>query len=458
MTTKRLTPMLAFGLLALACQQDARGVELDLDRTVALAIAQNPGLQSAADRREEVASQIRQARADAFPQLTLVASWDRSRNPSLLNSKDFEEILGQFPGGVFRPSEQTLHTTQVQISQALFTWGKIGAAVELAELATKAVSAQIDTAVLDTTLAAVRAYFDLRSSRAALAVIELQEEARRAALAVVQARFNAGDATRLELLRSEAALAEVAPAVARTRGSVAVAESGLRAVLGLEPGVPIVTVEAPESLPRSLPSPETLVAAALSSRPELTDLRFQEEARHRQRRVIQADGRPSAELTGSWGRQARVLENLDDPLFADWRVGIGVRWEVSDGGRRRAQVAQVNSQLRQLQWQQREMRSAVAFQVEQAWHAAHAATASWRAAEFAARAAREASRIARENYEQGVALQADLLDAQQREIEASVLAVTSFYEALTRQAELNRAMGLLPTDRWPAEDPEGVHS
>jgi len=433
----------------------ALGIELDLSRTVELALAQNPGLQSAADRREEVASQIRQARADAFPQVNLVSSWDRARNPSLLNSKDFEEFLKQFPGGAFRPAEQTLYTTQVQVSQPLFTWGKIGAAIELAELATKAVSAQIDGATLDTALTAVRAYFDLRSSRAALQVIEFQEEARRVALEVVQARFAVGDATRLELLRAEAALAEVAPAVARTRGAVAVAESALRAVLGLEPGEPISVPERAEKPPKDLPPSELLVATALMRRPELSDLHFQEEARLRQQKVIQADGRPNADLTGAYGRQARLADNLTDSLFADWRVGVVLRWELFDGGRRRAQVAQVGSQIRQLRWQQREARSAVAFQVEQTWHATFAATSSWQAAEVAARATREASRIARENYEQGVALQADLLDTQQREIEAEVLAVTSFYEALVRQAELNRAVGLLPTEPWPDAAPEG---
>lgn len=446
------------GLLALAAVVSAApvdAIELNLNRTVELALAQNPGLQSAADRREEVASQIRQARADAFPQLTLVSSWDRARNPSLLNSKDFEEFLKQFPDGTFRPAEQTLYTAQVQVSQPLFTWGKIGAAIELAELATRAVGAQIDGAMLDTALSAVRAYLDLRSSRAALRVIELQEEAREAALEVVRARFAAGDATRLELLRAEAALAEVAPAVARTRGAVAVAESALRAVLGLEPGVPISVPDTPEQPPRTLPPSEVLVGAALMNRPELSDLHYQEEARERQRRVIQADGRPNADLTGAYGRQARLADDLTDSLFADWRVGVNLRWELFDGGRRRAQVAQVGSQIRQLRWQQREMRSTVAFQVEQAWHAAVAAAASWQAAEVAARATREASRIARENYEQGVALQADLLDTQQREIEAEVLAVTSFYEALSRHAELNRAVGLLPNEPWPDTVSEG---
>lgn len=444
MSKARWIGLLLLGSMA-ASGGVADGVELDLARTVELALAQNPGLQSAADRREEVATQIRQARADAYPQFTLISSWDRSRNPSLLNSKDFEEFLKQFPDGAFRPSEQTLHTTQLQFSQALFTWGKIDAAVELAELATKAVSAQIDAAILDTALAAARAYFTLRSSHAALGVIELQEEARRAALAVVQARFEAGDATRLELLRAEAALAEVAPAVARTRGAVAVAESALRAVLGFETGEPILVPATPELFPRVLPPSEFLVESALARRPELADLHFQEGARDRQRRVIRADGRPAADLNGSYGRQARLVEDLGDPLFADWRLGVILRWEVFDGGRRRAQIAQVGSQIRQLQWQRRELRSTVAFQVEQAWHAAFAAASSWQAAEVAARASREASRIARENYEQGVALQADLLDAQQRETEAEVLAVTSFFEALIRRAELNRAVGLLPT-------------
>ncbi len=68
----------------------------------------------------------------------------------------------------------------------------------------------------------------------------------------------------------------------------------------------------------------------------------------------------------------------------------------------------------------------------------------------AAAAAREARRVARESYEQGVALLTDLLDAQRQEAEAQLLEVEAFYDARIQAARLARALGQLPTEEWAA--------
>jgi hypothetical protein len=74
--------------------------------------------------------------------------------------------------------------------------------------------AQIAAARLDVGLAAAEAYYDLLAAREALTVGVFQERVRGESLTVVQARYDLGDATRLELLRAEASLAEVTPTIA----------------------------------------------------------------------------------------------------------------------------------------------------------------------------------------------------------------------------------------------------
>ncbi|MGB5892342.1 MAG: TolC family protein, partial [Thermoanaerobaculia bacterium] len=83
------------------------GEVLELDQVVALALERNPGLQAVEERRDEVQAGVQEAWADAYPQLAFRSSWGRSRNPSLLNSPDFEEIIEQFPD--FSPAVQDLY-------------------------------------------------------------------------------------------------------------------------------------------------------------------------------------------------------------------------------------------------------------------------------------------------------------------------------------------------------------
>lgn len=441
----QMAPLLAAGAIVAV---PAGAAELSLERAVALALAQNPGLKAVEEQRSEVAGGIREARADAFPQLALTSAWSRSRNPSLLNSPDFDEFLENFPGGEFTPREQELSSVGMEVTQPLFTFGKISAAVDLAEQVAEVTEAQIDTARLDTALAAAQAYYQVLAAREALATVEQQERSRRESLEVVQARFDIGEATRLELLQSQSTLAQLLPDLAAAQGELEQTQAALRTVLDLPPGEPL-ELEAAEPAAVAAPGvPElpTLLEIATERRPELADLTLQQLALESQQQVTRAEGRPQLELTGRYGRQAREAENLPEALFQDWIVVVGMRWEFLDGGRRQGQIAQLESRQRQLEWQQRDLLNLIRLELEQARTDYQTALARRRAAEISAGAAREAARVAEESYREGVALQADWLASQQREIEAELVLVDAYYDTRIEAARLARALGYLPTE------------
>ena len=218
---------------AVASAHPAVALEVDLGSAVATALERNPGLKAVEERSTEVAAGIAEARADAYPQLAFLTSWSRSRNPAFLNSPDFEDLLDLFPEGGFEPGVQQLNNLSLELSQPLYTFGKVGAALEVARKVAGFTDAQIATARLDTALAAAEAYFEVLATRQALVTVEEQEKARRESLAVVEARFEIGEATRLELLQSQATLAELLPALATADGRLAEARARLRGVLGL---------------------------------------------------------------------------------------------------------------------------------------------------------------------------------------------------------------------------------
>jgi outer membrane protein len=421
-------------------------VEVDLTAAVDLALAQNPGLQAVEERRREVEGGITEAKADAYPQLALTSSWSRSRNPSLLNSPDFDEFINQFPGGRFVPREQELKSFGLEISQPVFTFGKVGAAVDLAHQVADVAEARIDTERLDVALSAAEAYFQVEAARRALETVAEQERARREFLAVIQARYDIGEATRLELLQSQATLAELQPSLVSSQGALEQARARLRAVLGLPDGEPL-EVRPPAEQAELPPAPPgaALLRQALERRPELRDLELQAEALLSQQEVTRADGRPQVEFTGLYGRQARVVDNLSNSLFDNWFFSLGMRWEFFDGGRRRGQIAQLESQRRQLALERRDRVLQVRLEIEESVAEYETARARLMATDVAARAAREAARVAQDSYQEGVALQADWLDAQQRETEAEIRLVDARFTARIQAARLLRALGSLPT-------------
>lgn len=427
----------------------AGATELDLERTVELALARNPGLKAVEERRSEVQGGITEARADAWPQAAMTSAWSRSRNPSLLNSPDFDEFIENFPGGTFEPREQELSSVAVEVTQPIWTFGKVGAALDLARTVADAAEVQIDAAQLDVALEAAEAYYRVLAAREAVRTVEEQEEARRESLGVVQARYDIGEATRLELLQARSTLAELLPELASAEGRLDQAEAALRTVLSLPVGEVLELTPPPR--PASFaeaPALPSLLDVALERRPELRDLELQELVLEDRQRVTRADGRPQIEFTGLYGREARDVRDLGERLFDDWAVAVGMRWEFFDGGRRRGELLQLESRQRQVEWQRRDLAQRIRLELEQVRTEYETARARLQATRIAATAAREAHRVAQESYREGVALQADLLGAQQRETEAEIVLVEAAYDTRIQAARLARALGYLPTEDW----------
>ena len=420
----------------------------DLDAIVALALGENPGLKAQEERRSEVRGGVREARADAFPQWSVSTGWDLSRDPSLLNSADFEDIVASFPGGDFEPARQELFNLKTEIRQPLFTWGKLGAAVRLAHTVEEVTEAQIGKVRLDTALDAAVAFYQILTAELQITTLESQQRLREKELEVVRARLELGDATRLEMLRAKASLAQVRPGLEAARGDLSVAQSRLRRALGQPSHHPLQLTHSPGPVPPA-PAAEALRRQALRTRPELLDLDQQQAALDLRMRIIRAAGKPQLDLTGAYGQTARLAEDLADPRFRDWRLALDFRWEFFDGGRRRGQIEQLESQRRQLAFQRQDLENQIHEEIEGSLARLKAADARWQAAERSAEASREAVRVAEESYREGVALQVDLLDARDQETEALLERNQAYFEAQSRWAQLMRAAGRLPNSRWP---------
>ena len=416
---------------------------LDLERTIRLALENNPFLKSVEERRNQVEAGVKEAWADAYPQVAFRGGWNRSRNPSLLNSADFEDLIELFPD--YSPQQQDLYNLGFDLTQPIYQAGKIGAGIKLAKLVVEITDAQIAGAQLDAGLIASEAYFRVLEAREGLATIEIQRQARQESLAVVQARYDLGDATELEMLQAKAALAELDPIIDRARGSLRVAIIDLKAVLNLESEPNVQELDDP--LP-ALPEKNRTLMFALDTRPEFDDLELQLDAYDKQKRIVKADAYPQIDLSGLYGHTVRLPENWNDSLYADWAVAIGLRWEFFSGGRIKAQVAGLESEKQQVAWQLEALFNRVEQEVEAAITEYSTALSQLEAAEISAQAAREASRVARESYEEGVALQIDWLTAQEREISAEVVRVQSYYGARTSVARLARAVGLQADEAW----------
>lgn len=430
---------------ALAAESDTAsgstpGVALDLEQVIERALEHNPSLAAAIEQRRELAGGLVEAWSDAYPQLDAQGGWGRSRNPSLLNSPDFEEFLDQFPD--FEPRAQDLWNLSVEVRQVIWAGGKVKATVALAELATEIVESRIAKARLDVASRAALAWAEAIAADRARVALAAEVRSLTTALELVEARLEIGEATELEQLRSLAALHQIAPELAELDGRYEQALAELRAVMGMAPATPLLVSFAGEAAP-ALPDLEQVRREAIQHRPELDGLALEAETVAGQAAITRAEGRPRFDFEAAWGRQARLGENLREGLYDDWRVGITAKVSLSDGGRRAGLLAQAESQQRQLELQLEDLRRQVELEVERAWTSLRAAHARRGATAAALAAAREAARVAREGWELGVALQLDVLEAEDLARRAELAAIDADLAAWSAAIELDRARGLV---------------
>lgn len=421
----------------------------DLAQLVERAMVKNPALLAVETESSVVENQIVEARAEAFPQLDLVSSWNQSRNPALLNSPDFADIIDQFPS--FQPSTQELYTVSVEANQTLYSGGRIRAALSAARLGRERAEARIKESRLDVALQVADVYYALLAAEKALESVETQITARERGLEVVQARFDLGDATRLELLRAQSSREELRPVEVDLKGAVDVLRTELKSIVSWPVDSPLNLEPMDRGLPK-LPELDVVLELAARYRPELRLNRIEDELLETRKVITLADGKPQVEFNGAWGRQVRLVENFDDPLFADWRFSVGVSWSFFDGGRRRGQAAQLDGERRKLDFELSNLQRLIQLDVEKGYTAYRTALSRFQAAELLAKTAGEAGRVALESYQEGVALQADWLDAQDEASRGELAEIQAYYQAWREAARLARSVGFRPDEALDALD------
>lgn len=420
---------------------------LDLASAVAFALEHNAGLAAAIEQRHELEGGLVEAWSDAYPQLDVNAGWSSSRNPALLNSPDFADFIDQFPA--FEPRTQDLWTLGFELRQVIWAGGKVKATVALAKLAAETVESRIQAARLDIAARAATSFAEVIAADRAREAIRAELRSREAALELVEARFEIGEATELDRLRAIAARHQLGPDLAELDGRFESALAGLRAVMGL-PAAAALELDWADRAPPPLPELESALAEALERRPELLGLALEARTVAGQAELTRAEGRPRFDFLAGWGRQARLGENLRDGLYDDWRIGITASVSLSDGGRRAGQLAQAASRERQIELRLEDLARQVELEVEAAWADLRAALARREAATAALAAAREAARVARESWELGVALQLDVLEADDLARRSELGAIETELAAWSAAIALDRARGRVTFDERDA--------
>jgi outer membrane protein TolC len=147
---------------------------------------------------------------------------------------------------------------------------------------------------------------------------------------------------------------------------------------------------------------------------------------------------PSLNLSGNYGRAAA---NYDDPKQEQWGVGLGLAVPVFDGLRISANRRVALSRQRAQEVRIRNLELQISAELRLALQAAGSRNAQIAVAETGLSLAQEELRLAQQRYQQGVADNREVLDAQNRLAVADDNLVDAVYQYNLSRVELARVKG-----------------
>jgi len=267
-------------------------------------------------------------RSAAFPQVRAEAHFLRSGN-------DLNGLQGL-------GSEGNEYFSNLNLSQVLFTWGQIGAAIKAAKYDKAASEQQFRAAQQLALREASSAFYDL------LLTIDLEKVARdnvaqkQRHFDEVQRRLQLEVATDYDVLSGRVALANALPALTQAENAIRLARDRLRYYMGIQgnfgiKGNLVVEPKEPEPL-------EIVLARAREKRPDVAFQTSRTETFRELVTVARAGNKPRVDLRSNVGWTGLSALEKESPL-QHWDAGIFLTIPIFDGFQTKGRVIQAESRV-----------------------------------------------------------------------------------------------------------------
>ncbi len=435
---KTVAMMIAWLLTAAGPLANAQErLTLTLEKSISLALSQNPFYLASQERVEASQSRLRQAAAQFFPSL----------NASALQNLDEKVFILEFPsfipGG--QPQRVAIDFTKdyqfsFSLALPLFTGGRLTAGYKQARYNLFSAQESVRQTSQETVFNVKRGYCGYLLARK---LIEVSEEALSLAEKLsrnVKNMYDVGMASRLDMLRAEVRVANLKPSVLQARNNLAVAELNLKTLLGLDLAQPVEIIGEMTYTPAEVSLEESL-AKALTNRPELSQVNYQKRMAREMVKIARATGLPTLAVSGNYSYWADLFNFKKDNWQSFYSFNLVLNIPIFNGFSASARVAESEAMIREIEHTEKGLIGGIKLEVESAVLTLNQARESLLTQEKNIEQALESVRVAELNYTEGLATILDVDSAQVALSEARINYLQALYEYTVSLAQLEKAVG-----------------
>ena len=404
-----------------------------VQEAVSFALDNSPDVRITMQRIKGAQAAVAAAQSAYYPQIGISAGYNRTNNPMY----SFGNILNQ---GQFTPdidfnnpgTSDDLNLTGI-IQYRFYNGGSDEAGVRAAEAGEQAT--RFEQATINSRLGfeVVRSFYSIVQAEENVEARESSHKAIEASLQAAQARFEAGDLLKADLLNLEVQQSRAAENLIQARHSLELARRGFLNLLGLKQGT--IEIDTAQQAEQAAPEKPTY-----DGRPELAGLDALLQAAEEKVRQARGGYYPSADLFGSY--QLDKGFEFDEGSGNSWMAGVKVNYNLFNGNRTSAEVSQATAKLAELHEQKHKLELNFNYEIEQASLALQLAEERLQVTKKMVEQAVESARLSRERFKEGVILASDLIEVENRLTDARVHNLMAKASRRIAIADLRRSAGL----------------
>jgi outer membrane protein len=420
---------------------------ISLAEALRIAMRQNRSLQAAGLEQQAAGSEVTVARAQMLPRLDAIENYSNSNYPPLV----FTDILAQqdFSQSDFSlhhlnfPSPYSNFQSQVVLSQSLFAGGRLLAALRAADDQADIRTFQDARTREQVEYAVIEAYYRAVLAEETTGVVQRALDAAQAHRGLAKDRFNQGMTLKSDLLRTEVLLGTLEQRDIEAREQLRIAWAALAHTLGAEDEA-VAPLEPGDALSGS-PPPELarldeLEAEAPGNRPEFRIAHAQVDAARQQVTIARAEYLPSVNLAATYENDSQYLTRAGNSYL----VFLNVKQNIFNGFASKAGLDAARARLSRAEVLERDLREAIALEVETAYRNLTAARKNINVARQDNDYAADALKILEDRYRSGLAANVDVLEAQAAREQADMQLAQARVAVVIDEAALRLATGESP--------------
>lgn len=429
---------------------------LTLSQVETLVEVNNPSLKAIASQVDQAQSSLRAQIAQWYPTIDLNAG----SFPGFTASQNRTEF---FDGNSRTNSDQRWRAAVSLLAQWALIDPTRTPSIAAARDQFESAKFQYIIALRELRLQANQAYFELQQADDQVRIGQESVRASLVSLRDTRARFQAGVATRLDVLEAETQLARDQQLLTNGLAAQAIRRRALAQLLDLPQDVTPTAADAPRVLGMWQPSLQESIVAAFAFREELDQTLLDISIANSQANAALGQAQPFLNLFASfdtaWTDLSGATESrVDATRNLDASVGLNFNWRLFDGGAATAEARRNRQRAEESSFRFAERRDNIRQQVEESFYELEKNNRNIATTAREVIQSRESLRLARLRLQAGVTTQREVVDNQRDLTNAEVRFSAAVTDYNIRLAELRRRTGLdvilsCPAPSLPAEKP-----